>query len=74
MRRVGLLCIAATIVASGGCSDTDGTGAPASDHRPGGVGAGGAGANLKSDDDFVQDVAIKNTLAIELSRLAVGMM
>jgi len=72
MRRMGLLCVAATIVASGGCSDTEGSGAPASDRRPGAVGAGGAGANLRSDDDFVQDVAIKNMTAIELSRLAVG--
>lgn len=29
MRRMRLLCVAATIVASGGCSDTEGSGAAA---------------------------------------------
>ena len=38
--------------------------------RAGAVGAGGAGANVRSDADFVRDVAIKNLAGIELSRMA----
>ena len=38
--------------------------------RPGAVGAGGAGARVASDDDFVADVAMKNMAAIALSRMA----
>ena len=34
------------------------------------MGAGGAGAHLKSDDAFVPDVAMKTVAAIELSRMA----
>ncbi len=34
------------------------------------VGTGGAGANLKSDGEFVHDVASKNIAEIELSRMA----
>lgn len=37
-----------------------------------GVGGGGAGANLKDDDDFVRDVALKNLAAVELSRQALA--
>jgi putative membrane protein len=75
MRRTGPLSVAMaaiTLVLSG-CSKTEGTKAPASEQpggRPGAVGAGGAGANVKSDDDFVRDVAIKNMAEIELSRMA----
>jgi putative membrane protein len=35
------------------------------------VGTGGAGADVRSDGEFVRDVASKNTAEIELSRVAV---
>jgi len=73
MRRTGLslVAVAAIALVVGGCSNTEPTktsGEPAA--RPGAVGTGGAGANVKSDDDFVRDVAIKNMAEIELSRMA----
>jgi putative membrane protein len=58
---------AITILISG-CSKTEGT-KPASSEQPA-VGAGGAGANLNSDGDFVRDVATKNMAEVELSRMA----
>jgi putative membrane protein len=75
MRRTGLLCgaVAAVTLVLSGCSKTEGTKAPTSEQpgaRPGAVGTGGAGANVKSDGDFVRDVAIKNMSEIELSRMA----
>ena len=59
MRRTGLLwvAVAAIVTAIGGCSKSEGKKAPVSEEpagRTGGVGTGGAGANVKSDDDFVQ--------------------
>ena len=71
--RLLLIAIAAVTIVTSGCSKTEGTKAASSaapGARPGAVGSGGAGANLKSDDDFVRDVAIKNMAAIELSRVA----
>jgi predicted outer membrane protein len=38
--------------------------------RPGAVGAGGAGASLARDDEFVLDVAHKTLALVELSRVA----
>ena len=66
MSRAGLLWVAvpAVMIVMGGCSKSNRTDAPAA------VGTGGAGADVKSDDDFVRDVAIKNLAEIELSRLA----
>ena len=61
------------IVTFSGCSKTGGTKPPASEQagaRPGAVGTGGAGANVKSDGDFVRDVAVKNMAEVELSRMA----
>jgi putative membrane protein len=76
MRRTGLMWVTVTItIVMSGCSKTEGTKPSSSDQRAGassGVGAGGAGANLKSDDDFVRDVAMKNVAEVELSRLALG--
>jgi putative membrane protein len=77
MRRTGLLwvAIAAISIAMSGCSKTDGTKPPSSEEpaaRPGAVGTGGAGANLKSDDDFVRDIALKNMAEVELSRMALA--
>jgi putative membrane protein len=74
MRRTGLSWVAFTAIAIiiGGCSKTENA-KPASSEQPaarsGGVGTGGAGANL-SDADFVRDVALKNMAEVELSRMA----
>lgn len=66
MRRTGVLWAVAVItIVISGCSKTEGT-----KGQPGAVGTGGAGANVKSDDDFVRDVALKNMAEIELSRMA----
>src|SRR5688572_8667038 len=65
--------VAALSIVIAGCSNTEGTKPPSSERpggRPGAVGTGGAGANVKSDGDFVRDVAIKNMAEIELSRMA----
>jgi len=70
MSRVGLSCIIATVIAGAACSNTERTKAPSSGERPTAVGSGGAGATLGSDDEFVHDVAVKNSAAMELSRLA----
>ena len=75
MRRTGPMWVAAAAlsIAISGCSKTEGT-KSASSQEPsapsGAVGTGGAGANVKSDDDFVRDVAMKNMAEIELSRMA----
>jgi predicted outer membrane protein len=65
MSRTGLLCVALAAIVIGGCSKTEGT-----KPEPAAVGTGGAGADLKNDDDFVRDVALKNMAEIELSRMA----
>ena len=66
MSRTGLLCVAvAVIIVSGGCSRTEVT-----KPEPASVGTGGAGADVRSDGDFVHDVASKNMAEIELSRMA----
>jgi putative membrane protein len=75
MKRTALLWIAVTasVILMSGCSKTEGTKTPSSEQpgaRPGAVGTGGAGANVKSDDDFVRDLAIMNMAEIELSRIA----
>jgi putative membrane protein len=56
-----------------GCSKTEGTKTPLSEPptaRPPAVGTGGAGAAVKSDGEFVHDVAIMNMAETELSRMA----
>src|SRR4026209_1536046 len=74
MRRTGVLwsAVAAVPIVSGGCSKTERAKPPSEQPagQPGAVGTGGAGANVKSDDDFVRDVALKNMAEIELSRMA----
>ena len=75
MKCTGLLwvAVAAVIIVIGGCSNTEGTKTPESEppaERGAAVGTGGAGANLKSDGEFVHDVASKNMAEIELSRMA----
>ena len=74
MKGIGRLWVVVVAIAciSGGCSKTDSPKPPSSEQpagRSGGVGTGGAGANL-SDDDFVRDVALKNMAEVELSRMA----
>ena len=71
MRRAGLLwvTIPAVMIAIGGCSKSDRTDAPPA-KQPAAVGTGGAGADVKNDDEFVHDVALKNLAEIELSRMA----
>jgi putative membrane protein len=65
--------LAAITIPISGCSKTEGT-KPRSSEQPAGrsaaVGAGGAGANLNNDGDFVRDVATKNMAEVELSRMA----
>ena len=74
MRGTGLFAVAAitltTVIC--GCSKTEGTKPPSEQPggRPGAVGTGGAGADVKDDGDFVRDVATKNLAEIELSRMA----
>ena len=75
MRRTRMLWVAVTAITFvlSGCSKTEGTKPARSEQpgaRPGAVGTGGAGANVRSDGDFVRDVAIKNMAEIELSRMA----
>jgi putative membrane protein len=72
-RALSWVAVAAIIIVIGGCSNTEGPKTPESQppsDRGAGVGTGGAGANLKSDDEFVHDVASKNMAEIELSRMA----
>ena len=71
MERTGLLGVAvsAVVIVIGGCSNSEGTKTPPAE-RGAAVGTGGAGANLKSDDEFVHDMARKNMAEIELSRMA----
>lgn len=68
MKRSGLLWAVLAGVVIGGCSNTEGTN-PAAD-RGVAVGTGGAGADVRSNGEFVRDVASKNMAAIELSRMA----
>jgi putative membrane protein len=76
MNRTELLwvAIAASAILISGCSNTtESTKPPSSEplaERSGGVGTGGAGANL-SDEEFVRDAALKNMAAVELSRIAI---
>jgi putative membrane protein len=79
MERVALLCVAvATVITMGGCSKSEGTNTsgpkPRSSEqrpdRPTAVGTGGAGADVKSDSEFVHDIALMNMSEIELGHMA----
>jgi putative membrane protein len=73
MRPTGLWWVTVAAVVIVGCSKPEGTKTPVSDQpaaRPPAVGTGGAGADVKTDRDFVHDVAIMNMAEIELSRMA----
>jgi putative membrane protein len=66
MTRSGLLCVTvAAVIVIGGCSRAEVT-----KPEPASVGTGGAGADVRSDGDFVHDVASKNMAEVELSRMA----
>ena len=66
MKRTGLLWVViAGVLVSGACSKTEDA-----KPEPAAVGTGGAGADVKSDGEFVRDVASKNMAEIELSRMA----
>jgi predicted outer membrane protein len=67
MSRITLLWLAVAAVIVGGCSRPEGT-KPA----PAAVGTGGAGADVKSDAEFVHDVALMNMAEVELSRMALN--
>ena len=67
--------VSAVSIVIAGCSSPERSRMPES--RPGaeggaGVGAGGAGANLKGDGEFVRDMASKHMAEIELSRMALA--
>ncbi len=66
MNRARLLCLSIAILFTG-CSNSE-VGKP----EPAAVGTGGAGADVKSDDEFVRDVAAKNMAEIELCRMALA--
>ena len=70
MRRSGLLWMAVAAIIIGGCSKTEGTKPEPTKPEPTSVGTGGAGADVKSDAEFVHDIALKNMTAVELSRMA----
>jgi putative membrane protein len=75
MRRAGLWAsaVAAITIIISGCSRPEEVKPRSADEpgaRAGAVGAGGAGADVRSDADFVRDVAIKNMAGLELSRIA----
>jgi putative membrane protein len=65
MSRSGLVWLALAAIVIGGCSRTE-----SAKPEPASVGTGGAGADVKSDGDFVHDLALKNMAAVELSRMA----
>jgi putative membrane protein len=67
MSRAGLVWVAVAAVLSGACSQSE-----VSKPEPATVGTGGAGADVRSDEDFVRDLAAKNLAGAELSRLALS--
>ena len=75
MKRIGLWSVglvAVTLIV-GGCSKTDGTKTRSAEQppaQPAAIGTGGAGADVKSDSEFVRDVAMMNMTEVELSRIA----
>ncbi len=69
--RLWWLGLAAAIVVMVSCSKSQSTNRAAErPERPVAVGTGGAGADVKNDDEFVHDVAMTNLAEIELSRTA----
>lgn len=75
MKRTALLWMAVVAVMTVGCSRSETPKTQTSEQRPTGaaIGTGGAASSdVKSDDDFVRDVAIMNMAEIELSRIALS--
>ncbi len=73
MKRTGLLCTAVIALVTVSCSKSETPKTQAPEQRPAAIGTGGAASNdVKSDDDFVHDVAIMNMAAIELSKIALS--
>jgi len=70
MKRICLSWVAVVAVITIGCSRTERSKTDASEQRPGGAAIGTGGVVVKSDEDFVHDVAIMNMTEIELSRMA----
>ena len=74
MTRPGssLLAIAIVLVIVGGCSKGDRAKRASKQPlpRPAAVGAGGAAGDVKSDSEFVHEIALMNLSEIELSRRA----
>ena len=73
MKRTGLLWMAVVALITVGCSKSETPKTQAPEQRPAAIGTGGAASNdVKSDDDFVHDVAIMNMAEIELSKMALS--
>ena len=73
MKCTGLLWMSFVAVIAVGCSKTERTNTDASDHPAATAATGTSGTardDVKSDADFVHDVAIMNMAEIELSRMA----
>jgi putative membrane protein len=74
--RTGLLRVtfSSLIILVCGCSNSEDARTPGSEPpaRGAAVGTGGAGANVKNDAEFVDDVAGKAMAGIELSRIALN--
>jgi putative membrane protein len=74
MMRTGssLLAIAVALVIVGGCSKGDHAKRSSKEpaQRPVAVGTGGAAGDVKSDSEFVHEIALMNLAEIELSRMA----
>jgi putative membrane protein len=67
MSRNRFLWLGLAAIVIGGCSKTEGT-----KSEPVSVGTGGAGADVRSDADFVHDITLKNMAVLELSRVALA--
>lgn len=74
MKRTGssLLAIAIAILIAGGCSKGDRAKRSSKQlaERPAAIGTGGAAGDVKSDSEFVHEIALMNLTEIELSRRA----
>lgn len=72
MRRTGLLWVAVAVIV-GGCSKTEGTKAPVSEQATERAAAvGTSGTAVKTDADFVHDIANMNMAEVEMSRIALS--
>ena len=76
MKRLRSSCwpIVIALVMVGGCSKGDHAKRSAKQPapRPAAVGTGGAAGDVKSDSEFVHEIALMNQSEVELSRMALG--